>query len=78
MGILCSEKIHHAKSFTSISYSKLDKIIFIVQNYMNDEITENQLIKLFPLINIEDLKKEKKEKTMDELIDEELNKYILF
>ena len=54
MGILCSEKIHHAKSFTSISYSKLDKIIFIVQNYMNDEITENQLIKLFPLINIED------------------------
>ena len=63
MGILCSEKIHHAKSFTSISYSKLDKIIFIVQNYMNDEITENQLIKLFPLINIEDLKKEKNNPT---------------
>ncbi len=63
MGILCSEKLHPSKTFTSISYSKLDKLIFIVQNYMNDEITENQLIKLFPLINIEDLKKEKNNPT---------------
>ena len=63
MGILCSEKLHPSKTFTSISYSKLDKLIFIVQNYMNDEITENKLIKLLPLINIEDLKKEKNKPT---------------
>ena len=59
MGILCTKQLPHSKTFTTISYSKLDKLIFVIHNYMNDQITENQLIKLFPLINIKDLNEEK-------------------
>ena len=59
MGILCTKQLPHSKTLTTISYSKLDKLIFVVHNYINDQITENQLIKLFPLINIKDLNEEK-------------------
>lgn len=59
MGNACQEKIPRSKLFTSISYSKLDKEIFLVENYMEDKIEEKIIINLFPLINISLLKLEK-------------------
>ena len=62
MGLTCSSQNDTNQKSKSISYSELDKIIFIEYQYMNDIIKQDDITPYFPQLNFEELEKEKRDR----------------
>jgi len=60
MGNSIDDKI--AKNFSILSYSELDKILFLIYIYMNNKITKEKILNIFPEIDITLIEKEKNDK----------------
>lgn len=62
MGLTCSSQSDANKNPKMISYSELDKIIFIEYQYMNDVFPKSDIVPYYPQLNFAELEKEKADK----------------
>lgn len=62
MGLTCSSQNDSNKNPKMISYSELDKIIFIEYQYMNDVFQQSEIVPYYPQLNFAELEKEKGDK----------------
>ena len=62
MGLTCSSQNDTNKNPKMISYSELDKIIFIEYQYMNDVFPQSDIVPYYPQLNFAELEKEKADK----------------
>ena len=58
MGLTCSSQSDANKNPKMISYSELDKIIFIEYQYMNDVFPKSDIVPYYPQLNFAELEKQ--------------------